>query len=154
MFGNKLLNVLALSGLLLLSVAHAQTEPPTRYFENATIPRVRALALDAALLRGWKLHKSAAHQIIFEHQLATAAHSDQNPPGVVRIFADFFTENTGVRMQLRAEEIHLLGNETEWREDVTATYRDNLSRALDSLQQQWRTFTGSSRATPFSRPAV
>jgi hypothetical protein len=135
--------------LLLLSCATAATaagdSPGSRpgvFLQGATVPRAKALALDAALIKGWVLAQSARDHVIFETLLEEPAGigpPNALPPDqtLLRIRADFIQTPAGVNAYLYAEEVWYAGSSKEWISDVTEPYRSNLRKALSSLQQQW-----------------
>jgi hypothetical protein len=110
--------------------------------EGATIARARALALDAALIRGWQVADSGRAHVIFETVLDQPA--SVGPPGALppdqttlRIRADFIATPAGINTYLYAEEVWWPGSERQWTGDVTQRYRANLMNALGSLRRQW-----------------
>jgi hypothetical protein len=115
---------------------------PSVLLRGATLPRAKALALDAALIRGWRVLVSEPEHVIFEIRLDTPASA--GPPGatrpehtLLRIRADFTATADGVATALRATELWYAGTPQAWSTDVTAAYRSNLNTALTSLLQQW-----------------
>jgi len=130
---------------LLLAVctpsAFAEKAPSTQ-LPGATVPRAKALSLDAALLRGWKLIESGRDYAVFETPLDEPASigppdASRSEPTLLRIRADFAAVKDGVQASLRAEEVWRAGTTRAWSNDITALYRDNLLRALQSLNTQW-----------------
>jgi hypothetical protein len=120
----------------------AAPAPPSVLLPDANIARAKALALDAALIKGWRVVSSAPAQVIFEIDLdapASAGPSGVAPPEttLLRIRADFEEAPDGVLAALSANELWFAGTAREWRADVTAAYRGNLMNALTSLRQQW-----------------
>lgn len=136
--------------------------PPSVLLVGANVPRAKALALDAALIKGWRVAVSERDFVVFETRLETPASA--GPPGVVlgkvappgqtllRIRADFTATGDGVRTALRATEIWYAGTRQQWSTDVTSPYRDNLSNALRSLREQWAAIApeGAARAAAAS----
>jgi len=141
----------ALLLLLLCTVGMAATaapaDTPSVFLAGANVPRAKALALDAALLKGWRVAESEPDHVVFEILLDTPASS--GPPAVaagrlappphtlLRIRADFSATDNGVTTALRAEEIWYAGTAEQWSDDVTTQYRANLMNALTSLRSQW-----------------
>jgi hypothetical protein len=154
-----LLLTVALLGVL-GQVAMAETRAPSVFLAGANVPRAKALALDAALLKGWDVAESAREHVVFETLLDTPASdgppnaADLGRPGrtLLRIRADFVESTGGVTASLRADEIWFPGRPTQWSTDVTAPYRSNLMNALASLRTQWvRLEPSAARAQPGSR---
>jgi hypothetical protein len=115
---------------------------PSVLLRGANIPRAKALALDAALIKGWRVVVSEPEHVVFEIRLDSPASA--GPPGatppehtLLRIRADFTATPDGVDTALRATELWYAGTPAAWSTDVTAAYRDNLNNALSSLLQQW-----------------
>lgn len=142
---------LALALLVACAAAAAPGDRPGIFLEGANIPRARALALDAALIKGWRVTESGRAHVIFETLLEQPASS--GPPGVLppdqttlRIRADFIPTPAGVNTYLHAEEIWWPGTERQWIADVTQRYRGNLMNALSSLQGQWDEYSRRQRA--------
>ena len=159
--------------LLLLGIALSIGAGPTAVFaanpsvrlEGATVPRAKALALDAALLKGWKLARSGRDYAVFETPLDTPA-----SPGpadaracettLLRIFADFTEANGAVTATLRAEEVWRPFTPRAWSTDITDAYRRNLERALASLCRQWDQYAGTTQQSarssqqPKARPGA
>lgn len=119
---------------------------PGVFLEGATVARAKALALDAAMLKGWYVAASAREHTLFETILEEPASpgpmDDRLPPErtLLRIRADFVATPAGVNAYLQAQEVWWQGESGEWSADVTDTYRGNLARALESLQKQWTAF--------------
>ncbi|MBK1619542.1 hypothetical protein CKO42_14065 [Lamprobacter modestohalophilus] len=130
------------------------TRAPSIQLPDATVPRAKALSLDAALIKGWHLVDSGRDYAIFETPLdepASAGPADAHRPEktLLRIRADFSQSKGGVTAQLSATEIWRAGTERSWSTDITQTYRAHLERALASLSAQWLQFTRASvRSTP------
>lgn len=129
---------------------------PGAFLEGASVPRAKALALDAALIRGWQIADSGPAHSVFETWLEEPASA--GPPGVptpaqtlLRIRADFIDTPAGVNAYLQAEEHWYPGTAEHWSADVTGRYRANLANALASLERQWRDF--SRRGSPTGPPA-
>lgn len=136
--------LLAIAAIVLSGNAPAADAPPPGVFlKGATVPRAKALALDAAMLRGWHVAASGRDHSLFETILEEPASpgplDDRLPPErtLLRIRADFIATPAGVNAYLRAEEVWWAGAIREWRTDVTEPYRANLMRALNSLERQW-----------------
>ncbi|MBK5939363.1 hypothetical protein [Halochromatium roseum] len=130
------------------------TRAPSIQLPDATVPRAKALSLDAALIKGWQLVDSGRDYAIFETPLdepASAGPADarRSEKTLLRIRADFSQSKGGVTAQLSATEIWRAGTERSWSTDITQTYRANLERALASLSAQWLQFTrASERSAP------
>ena len=142
---------LGLGLILTAAVLAAPGDRPGVFLEGASIPRARALALDAALVKGWQVTESGRAHVTFETLLDRPASS--GPPGVLppdhttlRIRADFIAAPAGVNVYLYAEEVWWPGTGQEWIGDVTQRYRENLMNALDSLEQQWGVYARRERA--------
>lgn len=151
--------------LLVLTTSSASTAAsagPSVLIANSTLPRVKALALDTALARGWTLIESTADRIIFETPLdqpASAGPPGAEPPATtqLRIRTDLEQLSNGTRISLQAEERWWSGSAREWRTDVTRLYRDNLQEALRSLQQRWQRYLQTSPTFPeaaLTAPAI
>ncbi|WPL13240.1 hypothetical protein Thiosp_03034 [Thiorhodovibrio litoralis] len=121
---------------------------PGVYLEQANVPRAKALALDAALIKGWQVAASGSDYSIFETMVheSGARESGGGPKSVLlRIRADFSRDAGGVRVSLVATEISAPGTSRESQRDVTDDYRVNLYNALASLRQQWDDFALAGR---------
>jgi hypothetical protein len=120
---------------------------PSVFLAGANLPRAKALALDAALIKGWRVAVSERDHVVFETRLDTPASA--GPPDVtggrlappattlLRIRADFSTTANGVVTALTAVEVWYAGTPREWTAEVTGQYRANLMNALESLRTQW-----------------
>ena len=122
--------------------AWAAGEWPGIFLEAATVPRVKALALDSALAKGWHVAASGADFAVFETLLeepASRGPPDAVPPDftLLRIRTEFVKTPAGVNAYLSAEEPGYAGTPREWRADVTSEYRGNLGKALEHLQAHW-----------------
>lgn len=150
----KALSPLLLALLLIaLSTTTVASAGPSVLIGNSTVARVKALALDTALARGWTLIESTAERIIFETPLEQPASA--GPPGVMppetthlRIRADLEQLAGGTLVSIQAEERWWRGSAREWRADVTRLYHDNLQDALRSLQQRWQRYLQTSPTFP------
>lgn len=160
--------VLALAVSLPLAPGRGQaaTEPtpdgaPSVFLAGANMPRAKALALDAALLKGWRVAVSERDHVVFETRLDTPA--SVGPPDVaagrlappattlLRIRADFSSIENGVVTALTAVEVWYAGTAQEWTGEVTGQYRANLMNALESLRNQW---AGLAPSVPAGRPGA
>jgi hypothetical protein len=140
----------ALVALLLVHTslsAAAEATPSTR-LTGATVPRAKALSLDAALARGWQLRDSGPDYAVFETPLDEPAST--GPPDArrserthLRIRALFSAKDDGVEVSLHAQEVWRAETPNEWSAEITDRYRDPLQRALQSLNAQWQDFVGS-----------
>lgn len=126
--------------------------PPSTQLPGATVPRAKALSLDAALLRGWTLIETGRDYAVFETPLDEPAGA--GPPDAsrsertqLRIRADFTATQGGVEARLRAEEIWRAGTPGAWSTDITALYHEHLQRALQSLNRQWSGFVEAAAKT-------
>jgi hypothetical protein len=151
-----------LLALIAVAVQAETAAPPSVLLTGANVPRAKALALDAALIKGWRVAVSERERVVFETRLETPASA--GPPGVVlgkvappaqtllRIRADFTATGDGVRTALRATEVWYAGTRQQWSTDVTGPYRDNLLNALRSLREQWAAIApqGAARAAAAS----
>ena len=142
------------------SVSAAQQDRPGIFLQGASVPRAKGLALDAALIRGWKVALSEPSFVVFETKLDQPA--SIGPPNalvpdqtLLRIRADFVQTPAGVNAYLYAEEVWYAGSPKEWIDNVTPQYRENLNNALSSLQSQWSEIAKTTtRANPgSSRPS-
>jgi len=139
-------------------------ERPGIFLQGATVARARALALDAALVKGWRVVESGRDHVLFETMLEQPA--SMGPPNAIvpdqttlRIRADFVATPAGVNAYLYAEEIWYAHTSKQWVNDVTPQYRSNLSHALESLQRQWSAIAPNGRAAddtpgPAGEPAT
>ncbi len=144
--------LLALS-LTASSATRAASTDPNVLIAHSALPRVKALALDTALARGWTLIESTADRIVFEtplEQPASAGPPGAEPPETtqLRIRTDFEQLSSGTRVSIQAEERWWSGSAHEWRTDVTHLYRANLQDALRSLEQRWQRFLQTSPIFP------
>ncbi|NEX18309.1 MAG: hypothetical protein C1943_17320 [Halochromatium sp.] len=146
-----------LACLLVLGQARAGNDPSI-FLPNASAPRVKALALDTALLKGWTLVDSSTNAILFETSLDQPA--SDGPPGVtppqttqLLIRTALEQTETGTRVSASAEEHWWRGTERAWSADVTRRYGDNLQRALRSLQQRWERFIATAAPSTLPTPA-
>ncbi len=151
-----LILLLALALSVQATCAHASSEPSV-FLPNARAARVKALALDTALLQGWRLLESRADAILFETSLDQPA--SPGPPGAtppqttqLRIQTQLEQTETGTLVSASAQEHWWPGTERAWTEDVTRLYRDHLQRTLRSLKQRWEQFVGSSDNLAISGP--
>jgi hypothetical protein len=138
-----------------VSSAGATGNPSVR-LEGATVPRAKALALDAALLKGWRLAQSGRDFAVFETRLDSPASpgpadARAGETTLLRIYANFTEANGVVSATLRAEEVWRPFTPRAWATDITEAYRPNLERALASLRRQWDRFLSS--AKPNARPS-
>jgi len=147
----------ALACLFMLGQARA-SDGPSIFLPNASAPRVKALALDTALLKGWTLVDSSTNAILFETSLDQPA--SDGPPGVtppqttqLLIRTALEQTETGTRVSASAEEHWWRGTERAWSADVTQRYGDNLQRALRSLQQRWEHFIATAAPSTLPTPA-
>jgi hypothetical protein len=134
---------------------------PSVFLAGANLPRAKALALDAALIKGWRVAVSERDHVVFETRLDTPASA--GPPDVtggrlappattlLRIRADFSTTANGVVTALTAVEVWYAGTPREWTAEVTGQYRANLMNALESLRTQW---AGLAPSVPAGRPGA
>ena len=139
--------------LIAASASTAASAGPSVLITNATLPRIKALALDTALARGWMLIESRRERILFETPLDQPASA--GPPGVtptetthLRIRVDLEQLSNGIRVSIQAEERWWRGSVREWRTDVTHRYRDNLQQALRSLRQRWQRLLATNPTFP------
>ncbi|TVQ92349.1 MAG: hypothetical protein EA400_03805 [Chromatiaceae bacterium] len=139
--------------------AAAAEARPSIFLEGASVPRAKALALDAALIRGWQIADSGPAHSVFETWLEDPA--SPGPPGAVapaqtllRIRADFIATPAGVNAYLQAEEHWYPGTAEHWSDGVTARYRANLANALASLERQWRAVGRRGPAATASAPVL
>jgi hypothetical protein len=146
-------------------------EAPGVFLPQANIPRAKALALDAALIKGWRVAVSGQDHSVFEtliRESPEAAHGVGDEPEVpevpevpnvpevpvlLRIRADFLPEAGGVRVVLTATEIRFPGTRAESSADVTHAYAANLGNALASLRAQWEDFALGGRRVEAASPA-
>jgi hypothetical protein len=157
------LRMLSLLTLLIMlagswPVRAAPGDRPGVFLEGATVPRAKALALDAALIKGWRVADSQPDHVIFETWLEVPASG--GPPNAVppartllRVRADFVQTPAGVNTYLYAEEVWYAGSPQEWVANVTPQYRGNLTNALSSLQTQWGRIARS-RPAVIAKPPV
>lgn len=150
--------------LIAAAVQGETAAPPSVLLVGANVPRAKALALDAALIKGWRVAVSERELVVFETRLETPA--SPGPPGVVlgnvappaqtllRIQADFTATEGGVRTALRATEVWYAGTRQQWSTDVTSPYRDNLSNALRSLREQWAAIAPGAAARAAAAPGA
>jgi len=135
-------------GLAAISQGAPTTSEAAIWLDGATVERAKAMALDAALIKGWRLADSGRDYAIFETPLDQPA--SDGPPGanaqettLLRIEARFNDLDRGVEARLRAEEIWRAGTARAWKADLTDSYRGHLERALQSLRDQWQQFTAT-----------
>lgn len=135
----------------------ADTGEPQVLLPGATVPRARALALDAALRKGWRLADRNREHLVFETRLEQPA--SPGPPGatpppatLLRIRARFSRTAAGAVASLQAQELWWAGSEHAWSAEVTDAYRDNLHNALASLRRQWRALQPPGAGAPESEP--
>lgn len=131
--------------------AAAGRHPPGIFLQDASVARARALALDAALAKGWHVSERGDAHLVFETLLeepASTGPADAVPPDhtLLRIRASFIATPAGVNAYLEAEEVWWRGAEREWSDDVTERYRTNLTNALASLQRRWTDFMRGRRS--------
>ncbi|WP_232424252.1 hypothetical protein [Imhoffiella purpurea] len=112
--------------------------PPDMLLFDASLGEARSFTVESAADRGWTIRSVAPTQAIFEQTLVGS--EDQGILTIeqlLRIFAEFREESTGVRVYLRAQEVDWPETDEERMTDVTDRYRDNLMRALASLRAKW-----------------
>lgn len=122
-------------------------DPPSVYLDQANVPRAKALALDAALMKGWRVVVSGMDHSVFETLIEEEPDGGEPIAVLLRIRADFVPAGGGVRVALTATEIRSPGTQVEYRRDVTEDYRANLHNALASLRGQWEDFALGGRRT-------
>lgn len=153
--------LLCLPQMALAQVAASVAHPASVYLEQANIPRAKALALDAALSKGWQVAVSATDHSVFETMIPASQASEpagaefndaESSPVLLRIRADYMRELGGVRVLLTATEFHAPGTQAETRVDVTETYSTNLNNALASLRSQWEDVALGGRGNARRRP--
>lgn len=145
--------------LALVSLSAEANEPPSARLLGATVPRAKALSLDAALLRGWQLRGSGRDYAVFETLLdepastgpPDAARSEQTH---LRIRAAYSARDDGVEVSLRAEEVWRAGTPRAWMVEITDLYRDRLERALQSLRSQWQALRATESPSAGEGPAA
>ncbi len=147
-------SIAGLSAAIPVSAA-AEGDRPTTFLEGASVPRAKGLALDAALIKGWRVAETERTYVIFETTLEEPA--SRGPPNAVvpdrtllRIRADFVSTPAGVNTYLYAEEVWYAGSSKEWSTNVTHNYWANLTNALASLQTQW---AKTAKTRPLKPPA-
>lgn len=130
---------------------------PSVFLPNASAARVKALALDTALIKGWTLVESSPQAVLFETRLDQPA--SEGPPGVtpprttqLLIRTQFDQTETGTLVSASAEEHWWPGTERAWSDVVTRRYSDNLQRALRSLQQRWERFADAAKPSTIPAP--
>jgi hypothetical protein len=149
--------LVALAFSLVAAGRASASNPPSIFLPGASAPRVKALALDTALVKGWTLVESSTNTILFETSLDQPA--SDGPPGVtppsttqLLIRTDFKQIETGTLVSASAEEHWWPGTERAWSDNVTQRYNDNLQRALRSLQQRWERFAGTAKPSTIPPP--
>jgi hypothetical protein len=143
--------LILLFGVIGSAIGQPPTAPST-LLEGATIPRAKAMALDAALLKGWHLADTGADYARFETPLdaptsAGPPDARSGEPILLRIHAYFSPVQGGAMASLRAEEVWRAGSPHAWTRDITAAFRGHLERALSSLQAQWSRFLAAQPGT-------
>ncbi|MBK1706806.1 hypothetical protein CKO40_20250 [Halochromatium glycolicum] len=137
--------------LLLSLIGNLGAQPktvPVTHLDGATVARAKALALDAALLKGWRLAASGRNFVTLETPLdrpATDGPADARAgePTLLRIDARFSRVARGAEVELRAEEVWRADTTRAWSADITDRYREHLKRSLQSLSDQWQRFIAS-----------
>lgn len=117
---------------------------PSVFLPQANTPRAKALALDAALSKGWQVAGGGPDFSVFETLISEPHENDwgeqQSVRVRLRIRADFRRQGSGTEVVLRATEIRAPGSAAERHRDVTGQYSANLNNALQSLRYQWEDF--------------
>jgi hypothetical protein len=116
--------------------AASASDAPRILLVQATLTGAKALAVEAATRKGWRLHEEDQHYCLFETRLPSEALGE--PASRLRIRADFEPILPGVRVSLRAAQVFHLGRPNQRVEVVTQKYRANLDNALASLRHKWR----------------
>jgi hypothetical protein len=128
------------AALLLCSFIYSYAaERPGVLLYGATLTDARSFAVETAFSRGWTIRSVGPMTAVFEQTLEGEAEDDGSEVAerLLRVFAEFAEESSGVRVMLRAEEVELPDTPGERLSDVTARYTDNLSNALASLRNKW-----------------
>lgn len=142
----------AISLLFAAPWARAGQAPQVLLFD-ATLDEARGFAVDTAASRGWSILSVTSGTAVFEQSLEDDDEDAANRH-LLRIYADFAEESSGVRVALRAEEVERPDTAEETMADVTGRYSDNLSNALASLRGKWDARRESSGATADTHPSV
>lgn len=120
-----------------LSSAWATERPPQVLLFGATLEDARGFAVENASSRGWNILSVSSNTAVFEQSLDEDGSEAPENHHLLRIYADFAEESSGVRVSLRAEEVEQADTAEETMTDVTGRYGDNLSNALSSLRGKW-----------------
>lgn len=122
--------------LLVTAGAHAEHTPQVLLF-GASLDEARGFAVETASNRGWNILSVTSNTAVFEQSLDEDDDADAENRHLLRIYADFVEESSGVRVSLHAEEVERPDTDEEAMTDVTGRYGDNLSNSLDSLRSKW-----------------
>jgi len=128
--------------ILSLGATWAQAERlPQVLLFGAALDEARSFAVDTASSRGWNVLSVASSTAVFEQSLDEDEGGEAENRHLLRIYADFAEETSGVRVSLHAEEVDQPVDAPDTAEesmtDVTGRYGDNLSNALASLRSKW-----------------
>lgn len=116
---------------------------PQMLIQGAVRSDVKGLAMGAARSKGWTIVKSTEDRLVVQRPVDASAasapgvHASTIPP-VVEVTSAFVQRPDGVLVGLGAELISQpSGEKAPKRQDYTETYRDALTRSLESLRSNW-----------------
>jgi hypothetical protein len=106
---------------------------------------VKGLAMGAARSKGWTIVKSTEDRLVVQRPVdpgssaaAALGASASTIPPVIEVTSAFVQRSDGVLVGLGAELVSQPpGEKTPKRMDYTETYRDALTRSLESLRSNW-----------------
>ena len=139
--------LLTLASLLLAAPWARAGQAPQVLLFGATLDEARGFAVETASSRGWNILSVTSNTAVFEQSLDEAEEDSENRH-LLRIYADFAEESSGVRVSLRAEEVERPDTPDEAMTDVTGRYGDNLANSLSSLRSKWDARRESPGASP------
>ncbi|MEY6432476.1 hypothetical protein ABC977_08675 [Thioalkalicoccus limnaeus] len=116
------------------TLAADAADHPSLRLHGADLYEARRVAVESALSSGWSMSLTSQGVVLFEQ--ATDP-SDGPGSSLVRVRADFLTDQDDLIIRLQAIQIDAAGTSAEHATDVTERYRDNLMNALWSLRAKW-----------------
>lgn len=116
------------------ALAADATDHPSLRLHGADLYEARRVAVESALSSGWSMSLTSQGIVLFEQ--ATDP-SDGPGSSLVRVRADFLSDQDDLIIRLQAIQIDAPGTSAERATDVTERYHDNLMNALGSLRARW-----------------
>jgi hypothetical protein len=125
--------------------ARYDADKPQTFIPHAELAQAKGVAMGSAVTKGWTIAQSTDDSFVAQRTLNAAAAESVSPgasldplPAQVEVRSTFFQRDGGVDVLLDAQVITGRGSDNEKRQDFTESYRSELTRSLNSLQQAWR----------------